>query len=154
MGKFVHGMAHTRIYTIYKGMWTRCENRKDKFNYPKYGARGIRVCKEWHDFLSFYEDMKGSYFEGAQIDRIDNSKGYSKENCRWVTTIGQSRNKTNNRLITYKGKTLCATDWSKKLGIGYATILARIDRGWSVEDSLSLAVMKPHYYKKIKALLD
>lgn len=81
-----------RFYRIHRDMKTRCLNPNSK-GYEKYGALGISISSEWKDFWNFYSDMFDSYFDGASLDRIDNSKGYSKENCRWVEFALQSRNK-------------------------------------------------------------
>ena len=74
--------------------------------------------------------------EGCSIDRIDNTKGYYKENCRWATQREQCRNKSNNVILTYNGLTMCATDWSEYLGINTDTIRRRLKRGLSIESVL------------------
>ena len=80
-----HGYSGTRIHNIWKGMKTRCKNNS-YHAYSRYAGRGIKVCKEWdEDFMSFYNDMSPTYFEGAELDRIDNDDDYKPSNCRWVT---------------------------------------------------------------------
>lgn len=83
-----------RLYDRYNKMIKRCYNPKNsRFKY--YGARGIRVCDRWlESFNNFLEDMESSFQEGLELDRIDNDKGYSKDNCRWVT---HSENMLNRR---------------------------------------------------------
>ena len=81
---YKHGMNKTTTYRIWSGMLSRCYNEKVKI-YKYYGGRGITVCNEWHEFINFYNDM-GERPLKLQLDRIDNDKGYFKENCRWVTS--------------------------------------------------------------------
>lgn len=98
-------------------------------------------------FENFLEDM-GEVPEGHQIDRIDNNKGYYKENCRWVTSKTNNRNKQNNRLETYKGETQCLAVWAEKYNIPYTTLSSRINMlGWTIERALTTPVKK---YKRRK----
>lgn len=86
-----HGMHGTDIYKRWKGMKARCNN-KSYHAYEKYHKKG--VCDRWNnDFINFYNDMHSTFFEGAELDRIDNSKGYYPENCRWVTHKENSNNR-------------------------------------------------------------
>lgn len=91
--------AHNkRLYSIWTGIKTRCENSHCSAH-KRYGARGIKICKEWGEFSSFLRWAKKSGYENdLQIDRIDNSAGYSPENCRWVTSAENSRNRSSTRL--------------------------------------------------------
>lgn len=119
--KFKHGMAGTNMHYIWLAMKARCYNPKDK-RYDRYGGRGITVCEEWkNDFKQFNEDVGPKPTPKHSIDRIDNDKGYSKENCKWSTNMEQCRNKVNNVMITYKGKTQCIRDWAKEEKIGEQT---------------------------------
>lgn len=98
-----HGKSGTRLYNVHKEMIQRCSNLKHK-NYDRYGGRGITVCDEWkNDFEAFYDwSMANGYDEKAlygqcTIDRIDNDKGYSPDNCRWVDYKVQSNNRHNSK---------------------------------------------------------
>lgn len=85
-------MWNTSEYKIWGSMKARCHNEKSS-NYKNYGARGITVCDEWlNDFSKFYQDM-GPRPTGHSIDRIDNSKGYFKENCQWSNRSVQNLNR-------------------------------------------------------------
>lgn len=86
-----HGLSGHRIYKIWSSMLHRCYNPNNK-RYSDWGGRGINVCNEWHDVKNFIVDMYPTYKEGLSLDRIDNDKGYSKENCRWVEDRIQKRN--------------------------------------------------------------
>lgn len=70
-----------------RGAWTRMLHRCYK---GCYRSKGRTVCEEWHDFRRFYRDMKEGYQPGLSLDRIDNSKGYCKENCQWLTRSDNS----------------------------------------------------------------
>ena len=86
-----HGMSKTTTYKSWCHVLERCNNLKDKA-YFDYGGRGIKVCKRWLKFENFFEDM-GIKPKGYTIERIDNSLGYFKENCKYATPLEQSRNK-------------------------------------------------------------
>ena len=134
----IYGYSHTRIDNIYKSMIDRCENPKS-YNYYKYGAKGIRVCKEWkEDKMSFFAwAFETGYADNLSIDRIDNSKGYSPNNCRWVTTKEQANNKTNNRIISAFGMKKTLAQWADYSGIPYNTLWARLRSGWVIERALT-----------------
>jgi hypothetical protein len=93
-----HGDSQKRLYHIWKNTNQRCNNKKYP-RYEDYGGRGIERCKEWDDYLVFKKwALENGYKENLTIDRIDNNKGYSPENCRWTTQKENNRNKRSNKL--------------------------------------------------------
>ena len=126
------------LYWVYYAMIQRCYMANCK-QYFRYGGRGIRVCREWlEDKTSFYKwAIEQGYREGLTLDRIDNDKGYSPENCHWVDYKVQGNNTRRNHLITYKGQTKTMKQWSEELGINYSTLRNRINRsGMTAEEAL------------------
>lgn len=88
-----HRQSHTRLWNIHRAMKQRCEN-PNCAAYERYGGRGIKVCAEWKHFEAFYEwAMSHGYADDLTIDRIDNDKGYSPDNCRWTTAKVQAQNR-------------------------------------------------------------
>lgn len=131
----IHGMCNSGEYKVWQNMKKRCLNKNsDKYKY--YGGRGITVCDEWLEFKNFYRDM-GDRPEGTSIDRIDNNRGYSKENCRWATQSEQTRNQSKSKYVIYKGERMNLSALAELCQINYVVLKKRINSGWSVEDSVS-----------------
>ena len=88
-----HGESKSPLHGVFLVMNQRCYNENNK-NFKSYGGRGITICDEWRgNYPSFREwAFANGYDIGLSIDRIDNNKGYSKENCRWTNQKVQSRN--------------------------------------------------------------
>lgn len=131
-----HGLYGTRLYRTWNGMRDRCTNKNSK-DYQHYGGRGITLCDEWKDSSQFFKwALENGYSDKLTIDRIDNNKGYSPDNCRWITNAEQQRNRNFNQNITYNGITMCVSEWSRKTGIARQTIQKRLAKGWNVERAL------------------
>lgn len=88
-----HGQSGTRLYRIWKAMKTRCTNPNTN-DWKNYGGRGITVCPEWmNSFQAFFDwAVTHDYSDELAIDRINNDKGYSPDNCRWATMKEQRHN--------------------------------------------------------------
>lgn len=132
-----HHKSKTAEYDTWIGIKKRCYNPSEP-GYENYGARGITMCDEWRDdFEAFYRDM-GCRPEGLSIDRIDNDKGYSKENCRWATREVQNTNKRSNRRITALGETRLLKEWAECTGINRTTLAYRLNElRWSPDRAMS-----------------
>ena len=131
----VHGMSKTRTHKIWKNLHQRCLNPHN-IGYKYYGGRGITFCEKWKTFEGFFDDM-GEAPADLTIERIDNSQGYYKENCKWAIHKEQNCNTRRNRLLTFRGETACVSQWAEVLGLRPATIHSRLSRGWTVERTLT-----------------
>ena len=138
-----HGWSHTRLYSIWEHVKSRCLNKNDQA-YGYYGGRGITVCADWLDFIGFREwAIKNGYKDTLTIDRIDSNKGYYPANCRWATRKEQSNNIRTNKIITYNGKTQTITQWAEELLINPDTLYSRVYRAnWSIEKAFTTPTKK------------
>ena len=126
-------------------MVDRCTNENTPA-YKNYGKRGIGVCDRWKKFKNFKTDMLESYTIQLEkngemqttLDRVDNSKGYSKENCAWANRKTQARNMRVNKMITFNGETYCQNEWAERIGIKPNTLWNRLNvYNWSMEKALT-----------------
>lgn len=128
------------LYNAYKGMRNRCSN-ENHASYKDYGARGITVCTRWlaakgQGFWNFLSDM-GDRPEGCTLDRRDNDKGYSPDNCFWATRAEQNTNKRSNRLIELGSVSKTLSEWAELSGNHRELIAARLDRlGWDTYNAI------------------
>ena len=130
-----HGMEGTKTYNAWASMKKRCKNPSHKF-YPQYGGRGISFDPAWESFESFLADM-GTAPHGLTLDRVDNSLGYSKDNCRWTTQKTQCNNRRSNVFVEYAGKRQTVAQWSEEIGLERKTLEYRIRVGWTPEKALT-----------------
>ena len=124
-----------RLFHVWKGMRERCHS-SNHISSKFYKDRGITVCEEWNNsFDAFKEWALSNGYDYSKsrkeqsLDRIDNSKGYSPENCRWVSMKINNQNTRRNVFITYQGERLCLSDWSRKTNIPVETIRGKLKRG-------------------------
>jgi hypothetical protein len=142
-----HRMTKSREYRVWSKMKNRCLNPNNK-RFKDYGGRGITVCVEWrHSFKTFYKDM-GNRPENKTLDRIDNNKGYSKENCRWATNKEQSSNMRSNHFLEYNGETKTVSEWARLYGFKEGVLSSRIYRGWSIERAITQPVKHKHKHNR------
>jgi hypothetical protein len=112
-----HGMSKTKFFNVWLGMIKRCR-LKSRSDWNRYGGRGIKVCRSWHSFINFKNDMYQLYLEHKKnnsttlLDRINNNKGYLKNNCRWVTAKISCRNRRSTHWIHYNGVKKTLTEWA------------------------------------------
>ena len=132
-----HGKTGSSEHHTWLDMIKRC-TKESSTSYKNYGGRGIKISEEWYDFNVFLKDMGLKPTKKHTIERIDNNKGYCKDNCRWATRTEQAHNKRNNLNLTFKGKTQTISEWGNELGIDRRTIKRRLNLGWSVEKALTL----------------
>ena len=139
------GKITTRLYNIWHSMKQRCLNKTDK-DYKNYGGRGIKLCKQWHDYVAFKKwALAHGYRNDLQIDRINNEGNYTPNNCRWVTRKDNLRNTRRTRWGTIEGNTKSLAEWCEIYDISYATVLGRLSRGWDLIDALTKPLcFSPH----------
>ena len=127
-----------KLRRVYYSLKVRCYYLKGK-DTKNYCLRGITICNEWlgpNGFDNFYNWAINNGYQyiphnkrnTITIDRIDNNKSYCPENCRWVTDKEQARNKTNNRIVEYKGQKYILIELAEKLNIPYGTLISQFNR--------------------------
>jgi hypothetical protein len=142
---FKHGETGSPLYKCWDSMKQRCYNILD-VNYERYGRRGIKVCDEWrYDYLTFKAwAVTNGYSKKLSLDRIDNDRGYSPDNCRWATMLVQNNNSSFNKHLTINGITQTIAQWTRAPGCVVAplTVYSRITKlRWPPE----LAVFAPKH---------
>lgn len=136
-----HGMHGSKIYEAWHAMKQRCTNPKHKA-YKNYGGRGITVCEEWIEFDNFMRDMYPRP-EGSSLERINNSKGYSKDNCKWATPKEQANNTRSNRRISIFGKEITLTEASSISGLSVQTLSWRLGKlKMTPEEAMTTPLMR------------
>jgi hypothetical protein len=103
-----------------------------------YANKRLELYEPWRQFDNFFEDMGEKPSAEYSLDRIDNSKGYYPENCRWASPTEQIRNRDCTRTITANGKTQTWTEWAEELETTYEAVRGRWRKGWSDEDIVNV----------------
>ena len=125
-----HGKSRTKLYNVWVAMRQRCTNPNDP-NYARYGGRGISVCEQWEQFEAFEKwALTNGYVEGeVDLDREDNDKGYTPDNCRFISHCDNLRNTHRKCHDVINGEDITLAAASEKYGISYALIYQRYKRG-------------------------
>lgn len=151
-----HFACKLPIHKCWDTMISRCYNKKRE-SYNAYGGRGITVCDEWlgsnpKGFSNFYDWAMANGYSDEKLpngrrkytlDRIDNNKGYSPDNCRFVTDEVQMENKRDRLKVWYNGEFMLATKVAELNGIDKRLFSGRIRNGFSVEKALTKPRGKP-----------
>lgn len=130
------------------GAWTemnrRCRDAK-RPGWAAYGGRGVTVCDRWaKSYPNFLADMGARPGKGYSLERKDNDKGYSPDNCRWASKKAQANNRRNSHMITIGGVTQTLQQWCDEFDIPDTTVHNRLRRGWTPYD----AIMRPSQIQK------
>ena len=148
-------MKHLRNILINRreGIMERCTN-PNHVAYKSYGARGITVCQEWIDSPQAFVDwaLANGFSPELQIDRIDNDKGYSPDNCRWVTARENIRNRSNSVItptiagqakFLYQVEEITIKDIADYFGINKSTmgnVLAPNETKWADIEPIAIDI--------------
>jgi hypothetical protein len=101
-------------------MRKRCTS-KQRHDYPRYGGRGISICKRWDSFAAFAADMGPHPGKGWSIERKRNNGNYRRSNCEWATRSTQQRNKRTTKLTAEKVAQIRALWWNQN--VSYAVLV-------------------------------
>jgi hypothetical protein len=126
--------CRTPTYITWIGMNQRCSDPNNK-GWHRYGGRGITVCERWKKFENFYLDM-GEKPEGMQIDRIDNDRGYSPENCRWVTAKENCNNTSRSLKVEFEGRLVSIAELAELASVSRETMYTRWRKYGNAQDCL------------------
>lgn len=131
-----HGLSHRPEYKIWKGMKKRCSNPRDT-NFPRYGGRGICVCRKWElSFARFFADLGPRPSKHHSLERIKNDGDYKPGNVLWANRKRQSRNRRSSRIVTFRGRKMVLADACDLSGADYRLVSDRLRRGWTFHQAL------------------
>jgi hypothetical protein len=137
-GNTRHGMSKHPAFAVWRSMLDRCRLPSHQA-WKNYGGRGITVCVRWREsFENFWADMGSTYRQGLTLDRRDNEKGYTPENCSWRTYFAQANNRRGNVLLSTPWGTLTVQQASERAGIKRTTLAYRVSKGWAQEELFAI----------------
>lgn len=146
-----HGMIGTLTHNSWRAMMDRCYKPKSA-SYHNYGARGIRVYEQWHVFEKFLADMGERPTANHSLERTNNDKDYSPDNCKWATKKQQARNTKRNVVVEYQGQEYIFADLALLVGIPYGTLRSRIECGKTIDEAIAMGKSKRKPRKPSHAL--
>lgn len=128
---------YRKLRNAWYGMMRRCYT-DDRPDYHHYREFGIAICDEWLNSFDAFAlwSLNNGMEKELSLDRIDNDRGYSPDNCRWVTKKQQNNNTSVNTTILYNGKEYTIAELSDIYGVPYPRLWNRISSGWKIEDAL------------------
>ena len=135
-----HGMTKTRTYVSWRSMWQRCTDTAHK-SYEAYKDR--HPVDRWKSFEMFLQDM-GERPARTTLDRIDNEKPYSPENCKWSSLKEQQFNRGATHVVVVNGVKVSMREACKLLGANYDRAKARVHKGWSAHDAVFIPKTNRH----------
>lgn len=142
--KHGHAKMKSGAYRSWAAMKNRCACKED------YKRRAID--KSWlgeDGFKNFLRDM-GERPPGMTLDRIDNSLGYSAQNCRWATIKQQANNTRSTVRIEFMGQMYTQQDLIRLFGLDYGLIKARMRRGMTRMGAFTTPINKSKSHKRVK----
>lgn len=119
------GSARSPIYHTWSDMVQRVTNPK-VVAYSCYGGRGITMQDSWKVFVNFLADMGETWFQGAELERLDSNGNYCKDNCTWATRTEQMQNTRRSYLLRYEGATWTVKSLSAHLGISEQALRRKV----------------------------
>ncbi len=134
-----HGMTHSKEYSCWRNMLTRCYYKPHK-SYRDYGAKGVSVCDRWRfSFENFLADMGLKPTAAHTIERKVSSGNYEPDNCIWATRMEQGLTRGDNHYLTLNNETHHIAEWARITGLKPSTISMRSRKRptWTVERILA-----------------
>lgn len=143
---YKHGFAprgkRLPIYWRWRTMVNRCHTPSHR-DYARYGAKGIAVCDRWRwgdgvksGFECWMHDLGPLPFDAATIERLDNKKGYTPDNCVWASSRQRANNRSSNRLVTARGQTMTVAQWARMVGLSRQALRYRLEQGADPEEAI------------------
>lgn len=134
-----HLDCNSTEYKTWAAIRSRMKN-KNHHAYSRYGGSDKELSERWEIYENFLEDMGRKPDPSYSIERLDNAKGYFRENCIWASSKTQNRNRSSNKKLTHKGQKKCMVEWAEQVGIHKDTLGQRLKAGWSVAEAIETPV--------------